>query len=187
MPRRLAGLVFLGCWFALTANLWGQQFFLPEINELTDKAEVVVIADGGAEADGKFQVLESFKGEVPVGKMLDLPELKPYERAPIFGELAPIYERLRPGIVQRFPRQVSSRRVILFMNRDGEKWKAPTNLSWQQSIMWIETGIVLHYRQLTNPGPVEVCPTNTTELEFRKHVAAALRKAEQGGNAPGSR
>ena len=111
-----------------------------------------------------FSVLESWKGDLKPGDLVELPDLKPAENAPsisTYPESARSDLEGKVGIGGPIPRQPVGSQMILFLKKqegsgDGRqvKWE-PAN-PWggmKVSVLWIDGGKGFCFRQWNNPGP----------------------------------
>lgn len=114
--------------------------------------------------EGVFSVVESWKGDLKPGELLELPEIKPNENAvPISSYPKPAGFDLqdRMGISEQIPRQPVGSRMILFLKKqEGSgagtpvKWKPAS--AWggmKVSVLWIDGGKAFCFQQGENPGP----------------------------------
>jgi hypothetical protein len=145
-------------------------------------------------ADGTFEVVESWKGDLRVGEQLVIPELRPTANAiPIFRSKTSYPEAVRSGSEQ-VPREPVGSRMILFlkssedeqtpMNRIDEPerrgWK-PSNMmgSMKASVVWIDGDRMYCFTQLINPGPSVLSEWSISEEKLRNRVAKINRIQEQ--------
>jgi len=111
-----------------------------------------------------FSVLESWKGDLKPGDLVELPDLKPPENAPSISTY-PNSARSdldgKFGISGPIPRQPVGSRMILFLKKQEEsgdgkpvKWE-PANPSggMKVSVLWIDGGKGYCFLQWNNPGP----------------------------------
>ncbi|MEZ5979654.1 MAG: hypothetical protein R3F34_15755 [Planctomycetota bacterium] len=142
-------------------------------------SDVVVVTEGDA-IDGRFDVLEVWRGTLEPGAEVEFPVLAAFADAEkrLVRSLERRPDRERADLVST----VTGARMVLFLARDdaGELVLAD---SWavegEQSVAWIEGGRVFARRQLENPGPSVVTDFGTTEAELRTtdERLAALRRA----------
>src|SRR5581483_192715 len=137
-------------------------------------------------ADGTFDVIESWKGDLHAGERVVIPELRPNANAvpisrypkswPFHGEVS-----------EQIPREPVSSRMILFLTRAGEKittdgtqkrhrW-IPSDLmeSMKASVIWIDEGGLYCFEQPSNPGPTVLAPSGYSEGDVRDRVAEITR------------
>ena len=147
------------------------------------KASHIVIAVTTAK-DGTFEVVESLKGDLPVGAHLLIPDLRPLgEAVSIVSYLASSESVLcHPGS-HLVPKQSVGSRVILFLvggthepPSDGkaeiEGWMPSDNMdSMQASVVWIESSGLYAFRQVQNPGLPLLCQLGESETDVRNRVA----------------
>lgn len=147
------------------------------------KATHIVIAVTTA-SDGTFEVVESLKGNLPVGARLVIPGLRPSDEAEsIAAYLAsPKSALCRPGS-HLIPKQPFGSRLILFLvggtdesgsDSKGEvgDWK-PSDImdSMQASVVWVEGRDLYAFEQVMNPGLPLLCQLRESETDVRNRVA----------------
>jgi len=121
--------------------------------------------------DGVFSVVESWKGDLKAGDLLDLPELKPIKDAvPISSDPKPqgFDSQDAQGVSEQIPRQPVGSRMILFLkkkeqggaaspstgNTTGAHWEPVSTFGGMKlSALWIDGGKGFCFRQWMNPGP----------------------------------
>lgn len=119
--------------------------------------------------DGVFSVVESWKGNLKPGDLLEVPGLKPnkdavaissYPKPPGFNS------QDWDGISEQIPRQPVGSRMILFLkkkeqsgaaspsegNTTGTQWE-PAGSGMTVSALWIDGGKGFCFQQRMNPGP----------------------------------
>jgi hypothetical protein len=113
--------------------------------------------------DGVFSVVESWKGDLNPGDLLDLPELRPKNDAVgISNSQKPegFGSEDAEGISEQIPRQAIGSRMILFLKKQAaetspgapQKW-APALGAMKISTIWIDAGKAYCFQQWMNPGP----------------------------------
>jgi hypothetical protein len=120
----------------------------------TDIVEVTPLSDGG-----KFQVLESWKGDLVPGAPISVPELKPA------ADSRPIDECVKAGLSTPFGNTCTSvpivspgTKLVLYLG-DFEKPATPgkwtpsdTMGDMKASVVWIDNGDAYSFVQIFNPG-----------------------------------
>ncbi|HEX3473320.1 MAG TPA: hypothetical protein VHT28_19220 [Silvibacterium sp.] len=135
--------------------------------------------------DGTFEVVESWKGDLPVGEQIIIPELRPTANdIPISrNPKPPDYAR---GDSELIPREPVGSRMILFLKNntderapangtgetEGRVWK-PSNMlgSMKASVVWIDGDQSYCFIQLLNPGPSVLSECSISEERVRNRVA----------------
>jgi Surface antigen variable number repeat len=159
MKITLTSIFFLLVVFS-TASAAIQPSFSPQ--GCSWRATDIVVVTEGSEIDGKFKVLETWKGDLKPGQTISVPELAKFK-----GQET----RVLPSTWRDYegdgkPEYVTGERMILFL-RDAEKvpddpdddasasrWKGtnPMGSDMKYSTVWIENGKVYCFTQLMNPG-----------------------------------
>jgi len=135
--------------------------------------------------DGKFEVVESWKGNLPIGEHIVIPELRPDPSAvPIsqYPQAWPYYGEMS----EQIPREPVGSRMVLFLksatgeqsrphspgSADAEGWK-PSDLmgSMKASVIWLNEGGIYCFKQFINPGPTVLSPSRYSEADIRNRVA----------------
>lgn len=130
----------------------------------------IVLVQTTAE-DGKFSVVESWKGDLKPGDALEIPELKPSKNTvPISSHPKPQgFDSQDPqGVSEQIPRQPVGSRMILFLKKKEQGGAAPPSTvnivgsHWEPvssfggmklSALWIDGGKSFCFLQWMNPGP----------------------------------
>jgi hypothetical protein len=137
--------------------------------------------------DGTFEVTESWKGNLTVGKRLVIPELRPAPNAiPISRYPQSWSGAVRGGLSELIPREPVGSRMILFLKSGADeeaptnrtdrterrRWK-PSNLfgSMNASVVWIDGNQLYSFTQLMNPGPSVLFASRDSEARLRNRVA----------------
>jgi hypothetical protein len=129
--------------------------------------------------DGTFEVVESWKGDLPVGERIAIPELRSESNdAPISSY--PIEWPFLDKVSEQIPRQPIGSRLILFLTSEapGRKrtaqrvWKSSDFMnSMKASVLWMDNGKVYRFTQPLNPGPSVLAPSEYSEADVRARVA----------------
>jgi hypothetical protein len=110
-----------------------------------DATHIVVVK---TEGEGKFQVLESWKGDLKKGTVLQLPALAKDGK----GEM------------------------VLFMKGGPERWQAGSVFGWQTSVAWFDGEKVLAVTQPEHSlNPTEVKPLGMVRLKLRELIEYGVR------------
>ena len=133
--------------------------------------------------DGTFEVVESWRGNLPFGEKIVIPELSPnpsavpmsqYPQAwPYWGEMS-----------EQIPREPVGSRMVLFLttgeqsrprapiSAEVEGWKASDLMgSMKASVIWLNEGGIYCFEQVINPGPTVLSPSRYSEADVRNRVA----------------
>lgn len=117
---------------------------------------------------GVFSVLKSWKGNLNAGETIEIPELKPDEKAAAISDYARLAEGesgKRPSVYEQIPRQPSGSRMILFLKKLQSSETSSPNVpasAWEPasdwggmkvSVVWIDSGRSYCFLQWMNPGP----------------------------------
>lgn len=137
-------------------------------------------------ADGAFEVVESWKGDLSLGERLAIPELRPAPDAiPISRDPKSWSEAVRGGVSELVPRVPVGSRMVLFLSRTDETlgangtdkvgaqgWK-PSDLmdTLNASVLWIDGYQLYCFTQLLNPGPSVLFALPDSETKVRNRVA----------------
>lgn len=137
-------------------------------------------------ADGAFEVVESWKGDLSLGERLAIPELRPAPDAiPISRYPKSWSEAVRGGVSELVPRVPVGSRMVLFLSRTDETlgangtdkvgaqgWK-PSDLmdTLNASVLWIDGYQLYCFTQLLNPGPSVLFALPDSETKVRNRVA----------------
>jgi hypothetical protein len=160
------------------------------------RATHIVVATEGQKIDGVFRVLESWKGDLPVGETVRIPELA------AFNSKEERTIRFWPGENDHLskPLEVTGDRVVLFLRdanqvaaetEKGEdeeesravkspsvtsRWKSANSMGDEikVSMVWIEQGEVYGFVQRMNPGPSSLYRLNWTEAKMERQVIEIL-------------
>jgi hypothetical protein len=135
--------------------------------------------------DGTFEVVESLRGNLPVGEQIVIPELRPNPGAvPIsqYPQAWPYYGEMS----EQIPREPVGSRMVLFLksttgeqsrphapsSAEAEGWK-PSGLmdSMKASVIWLNEGGIYCFEQFINPGPTVLSPSRYSEADVRNRVA----------------
>jgi hypothetical protein len=138
---------------------------------------------------GKFEVIESWKGDLHPGDEVAIPELKPKANAnPVW--LYPDDSLFTEATISsEIPKQLAGSRLVLFLKRMSPipksaatskharpQWVA-SNLfnDMKSSVVWIDGSQLYRFIQTTNPGPSTLQPWNMSDAKLRERVADVLR------------
>jgi hypothetical protein len=138
-------------------------------------------------ADGAFEVVESWKGDLSLGERLAIRELRPAPDAiPISRYPKSWSEAVRGGVSELVPRVPVGSRMVLFLSRTDETlggangtdkvgaqgWK-PSDLmdTLNASVLWIDGYQLYCFTQLLNPGPSVLFALPDSETKVRNRVA----------------
>jgi len=137
-------------------------------------------------ADGTFEVVESWKGDLRVGERLAIPELRPAPDAiPISRYPKSWSDAVRGGISELIPKEPVGSRMVLFSRRADETlgangrdkigaqvWK-PSDLmdTMNASVIWIDGDQLYCFTQFQNPGPSVLLAFPDSETKVRNRVA----------------
>ena len=150
----------------------------------------IVVATEGAEVDGRFTVLERWKGEAKPGDEIVLPDLAEFAPA----ESRRIYEfGTKPTNAV-----VTGDRMILFLVRDtaADAQQAPgvaktvsyyKSEGFEISVAWVEDGDVFAIQQIINPGPSVLTRLGSNETELHAAIAGFCVMDEALKNAVAER
>lgn len=110
---------------------------------------IVVIDEAGS-------VLESLKGNLPPGFRVPLDQLK-----------MPTQKEIDQALQSRYAAKVkpSSKRRILFLIKENEKWK-PASIEMKISMAWQEEDAIFGFQQIMNPGPLLLVKLEDTNQHF---------------------
>jgi hypothetical protein len=138
-------------------------------------------------ADGTFEVMESWKGDLPVGDRLVIPELRSAPNAVPISNYPRLWEdALRGGVSELIPREPPGSRMILFLKRSAVErgdtdrsdrtargdWRPSDILdTMKASVLWIDGDQVYCFTQLINPGPSVLFLLPHSEAIVRNRVA----------------
>ncbi len=150
--------------------------------------------------DGTFTVLESWKGDLQRGERLNIPELRPTDKAPLFSDylrqLAAEPYPLLHG-TEEIPRNLPGCRMVLFLKSSSQTipnnptqraeninghgaWIAASNFGKMKvSAVWLDGNHVYSFGQINNPGPSILHRMLLPFVEFKDRVTGVARLREQ--------
>jgi hypothetical protein len=114
--------------------------------------------------DAKGTVLESWQGDLKAGQKLSLDQLgvPPSE---------PIVYPFRPRQATE-PERVTGARIVLFLIRDGDKWKPAASYGGMKlSTVWIERDQAHAFMQAKSRDSCELIPMACTEAQLKQKIA----------------
>ncbi len=145
------------------------------------KATHIVLATEGDVIDGRFSVIESWKGDLEVDTEIILPALAKFR-----NEQLRTVKWTRGRVVDApYTRLVTGQEIVIFLVESEEKRQSNPEFSeiakWSSaylgdaqnfdvSVAWIEYGEAYTYQQVINPGPSELRHL-CTALELEARVA----------------
>ncbi len=146
------------------------------------KATHIVLATEGEVIDGRFTVIESWKGDLKPGEAVVLPDLA--ELADEDARQVKWYGRVDPE--ERYVKTVSGSQMVLFLvapenedqasTQDSEptEWLPASYLGhggFKTSVMWFERGDAYAFTQIMNPGPTELLHTGVA-IQTKARITA---------------
>jgi len=150
------------------------------------KATHIVLATEGDRIDGRFEVIESWKGDLEPGARVRVPELA------VFADEG---SRRIGTAGDRAARHVTGARMVLFLVRpelpgDGARHGAKPSAwlpasyagygGFEVSVAWIEDGTAYAFVQVMNPGP-SVLISVGTEAKMEARVRAFCERGPREG------
>jgi hypothetical protein len=145
------------------------------------------------ENKASFRVVESIKGDTPVGTVLLLDDLAPHDDAPLRPLRALVYSSDPfnvPATALTVPPIGKDDRMIAFLRRPGampEYNPRPdlpvTAFGWQPaawyggfltSAVWLQDGAAFAFVQTMNPGPTHLVDLMWTEGKIREQIHTVL-------------
>lgn len=151
----------------------------------------ILVATEGESIDGRFLVLESWKGNLSPGESISIPELASFKSL--------VTRAIKTSFGSKTdvsPKYVTGSKMILFLkkksqpffeeeegsqlNTDSSLWS--TALLWgtiKTSVVWIEGNQSYAFRQLINPGPSRLQSYGRSEEEIYDRVREVL-STQQG-------
>lgn len=139
----------------------------------------IVLATEGEVIDGKFQVLEVWKGTLKIGNKISVPELAAF--APKTNRTVSSGRRYNDwsGFKLEGSAVVSGAKMVLFLKRGPEKpetWQsASIDNDLSVSVVWIEQHQTYAIRQIENPGPSVLTELRQSEAELKKEVNGLIQ------------
>ena len=164
------------------------------------RATDIVVVTEDKQIDGKFKILETWKGDLKTGETISIAEMEEFKNkeARLIHSYSWIEDEKRPA------QYVTCERMVLFL-RDAKKipegeeeddtWGGIAEKStsrWQSanpmgneikySTIWVEKGKVYWFVQVINPGPSMLIDVKMTEAEMKSEVSHVLT-TQNGLNA----
>ena len=170
---KLVVLVLFWCCYA-TASI-RPSFWLESCSWNATDIAVVTPAGGLTQ----FKIVETIKGDLARGDMLELPGLASTKgRSKKLAELLGDQSTFHPDdTFQDPPPAQPGDRLIVFLRRSGptEGWQpAQPWGSLLTSAVWIQDGNLYAYLQTYNPGPTHLANYKASEEEVRSQISAVL-------------
>lgn len=148
--------------------------------------------------DGAFEVIESWKGDLPAGTQITIPELIPAPNAMSIDKFAKAWRNGVPDDVgELVPKPSSNTQMVLFLKsadkevsepdtaiREGHpEWKPADAMdSMKASVVWIEGSELYCFAQTQNPGPSIFRPMMfcgiKSERQMQNRIVEVVRTQE---------
>jgi hypothetical protein len=133
---------------------------------------------------GTFRVMESWKGDLKAGNLVNVPELQPPTGAMEIGaypnEFADV---VKGGLNEHLPVQRVGSQMVLFLKKapaePDDHWK-PADLfgEMKTSAVWTDGGHLYAFRQPMNPGPSVLAPWDMS-LDKMKGRVREIRRTQR--------
>ena len=145
----------------------------------------IVVASEGEVIDGRLTVLESWKGDLVVGAIIEVPELKQFQTVPA-GTIDRRFTA-RKDVPDDAPEVVGCQKIVLFLVRnpavavqEAPMWLSAMTVGQQRlpmavSLTWLEGEEVLAMQQEKSPGAAVLMPLTETAQDFHKFVTQVIQ------------
>lgn len=156
------------------------------LDNSTWHATHIVVATEGDEIDGKLTVIESWKGDLRAGEIVDVPDLAAFKT----DASREVHYFLGEGNESRI-KHVTGKRMVLFLIKNPNEEKAagqeklpvtpkrwlPANLYKEvnTAILWIEGEKSFAFMQIINPGPSELVEYSASETTIKAAVLKIIK------------
>jgi hypothetical protein len=138
-------------------------------------------------AEGTFEVIEAWKGNLRAGARILVPQLIPDAAAlPIPLHPTSLEDALRGSDAEQVPRRPTGSHMVLFLKRnpsgsDKTEWEAADVMdSMKASVVWIQGDKLFCFVQVNNPGPSVLEPMFSYSLEkLKQRVDQVIRTQEE--------
>lgn len=130
---------------------------------------------------GVFRVIEPWKGNLKAGYLVTIPELRPpagaIEIAAYPKEFGDI---VKGGQSEQIPAQGVDSQIVVFLKESpdasSDHWKSADLFGeMKASAVWIDGGRLYTFRQLENPGPSVLVPSDMSLDKMRDRVSEVDR------------
>lgn len=178
MRRHYLIVLFVLCWLRPAHGGIRPSFMLDYSSwHSTDIALVAATA-----ADGNFEVIEAWKGNLRSGDRITVPDLIPATNAVPIG-LYPDESLSRENRVRtQVPKQFVGMRLVLFLKRSSSphgsqpQWQASNLVSdMKASVVWLDGSRLFRFTQTTSPGPSSLEPWEMGFAKLRERVSEVLQ------------
>lgn len=148
----------------------------------------IVLVSATAE-DGTFEVVESWKGELPPGHRISSPEMIPA------SDSIPVslysHETSTSPLTERIPKQTAGLRVVLFLSKtnflSGPLEHMPHRYgpihTIKQSAVWIDEAKLYGFQNHWGVGPSSLEALRLTEAEMKARVDQVIQTQQNLANA----
>jgi len=140
-------------------------------------------------ADGTFQVIETWKGDLQAGERIVVPQLIPEPNSlPISRYPTSSTGGLRDSVAEQIPREPAGARMVLFLKRNPSgsaesQWEPANPMhSIKASVVWIKGGELYSFIQEMNPGPSILLPMRSYPLQKLKERVVQVARTQQEMN-----
>lgn len=134
----------------------------------------IVGATEGDSIDGKLRILETWKGDLPVGAEISIPELARFAPADARRVADNIFSPKNPG-----PQTVTGAKMVLFLTRTTEPktlWKAASRgEEFSTAVVWMEDQLLYSFVQEINPGPSQLEYLRQSNSDFFMQLQDVLQ------------
>jgi len=132
---------------------------------------------------GTFRVVESWKGDLKAGNLVNVPELQSPTGAMEIGAYPKEFvDIVKGGLNEQIPVQHVGSQMVLFLKKapeePGDHWK-PADLfgEMKTSAVWIDGGQLYAFLQPMNPGPSVLAPWDMS-LDKMKDRLREIRRTQ---------